>query len=139
MFNFKKDENQKYSLQLLPESVEDYLGNKNDTLNFSFSTRSLSDYGNLFVNLKSAKRFPLILEVLTDKGEVVAQVISKGERKLDFEALEPNIYTLRIIYDDNGNGIWDTGNYLEKRQAEEIQYFPSTIDIRANWNWDQDF
>ncbi|MDK2771661.1 MAG: Ig-like domain-containing protein [Flavobacterium sp.] len=139
LFNFKKDENQKYSLQLLPESIEDYLGNKNDTLNFSFSTRSLSDYGNLFVNLKSAKRFPLILEVLTSKGEVVAQAISKGERKLDFEALEPNIYTLRIIYDDNGNGIWDTGNYLEKRQAEEIQYFPTTIDIRANWNWDQDF
>lgn len=139
VFDFIKEENQKYQIELLPNALEDIYDVKNDTLSFVFGTKSYSDYGNLKVNLKSAKRFPLILEILTDKGDVVASAISNGERTLQFEALEPNIYTLRIIYDDNNNGYWDTGNYLEKRQAEEIEYCPSKVEIRANWDWDQDF
>lgn len=42
-----------------------------------------------------------------------------------------------MIYDENKNKIWDTGNYLEKRQAEEIIYFTTPIDVRANWDWDE--
>jgi hypothetical protein len=138
-FDFKKDEDQKYQMEFLPNAFEDIYGIKNDTLSFVFNTKSLTDYGNLQVNLKSAKRFPLLLEILTVKGEVVASAISKGEKTLTFDALEPNIYKLRIIYDDNGNGIWDTGSYLDKRQAEEIQYYPKEIDVRANWDVEQEF
>ena len=55
------------------------------------------------------------------------------------DAIEPNIYSLRVIYDDNKNGIWDTGNYLEKTQAEQVQYYPKTIDVRANWDVEQEY
>ncbi|MEZ4853013.1 Ig-like domain-containing protein [Flavobacterium sp.] len=139
LFDFKKEENQNYSLSVLPNAIEDIYGNKNDTLALRYSTKEYSNYGNLRVVLKSAKRFPLILEVLTAKGEVKARAISTGERILNFDVIDPNIYTLRIIYDDNGNGIWDTGNYLEKRQPEEIEYYPKEIDVRANWDVEQDF
>lgn len=138
-FEFKKEENQKYQIEFLPNTFEDIYGTKNDTLNFGFNTKSYTDYGNLRVNLSSAKRFPLILEIITVKGEVKASAISNGERTLTFDALEPSIYKLRIIYDDNGNGVWDTGSYLEKRQAEEIQYYPKEIDVRANWDVEQEF
>ena len=138
-FDFKKEEDQKYQMEFLPNAFEDIYETKNDTLSFVFSTKSLTDYGNLRVTLNSAKRFPLLLEVITTKGEVKASAISKGEKTLTFDALEPNIYKLRIIYDDNGNGIWDTGNFLEKRQAEEIQYYPKEIDVRANWDVEQEF
>jgi hypothetical protein len=47
--------------------------------------------------------------------------------------------TLRVIYDENNNKEWDPGNYLEKRQAEEVIYFPKDIDVRANWDVDQVF
>lgn len=138
-FNFKKEEEQKYQIEFPPNTFEDIYGIKNDTLSFTFSTKSYNDYGNLRVNLSSAKRFPLILEIITLKGDVVASTISKGEKTLTFDALEPSIYKLRIIYDDNGNGVWDTGNFLEKRQAEEIQYYPKEIDVRANWDVEQEF
>ena len=138
-FDFKKEENQKYQIEFLPNAFEDIYGIKNDTLSFVLNTKSLTDYGNLQVNLKDVKRFPIILEVITVKGEVKASAISKGEKTLTFDALEPNIYKLRIIYDDNGNGVWDTGSYLEKRQAEEIQYYPKEIDVRANWDVEQEF
>jgi hypothetical protein len=40
---------------------------------------------------------------------------------------------VRIIYDENENGIWDTGNFLEFRQPEEVYYFKNVIEAKANW------
>ncbi|NDP27489.1 MAG: hypothetical protein GZ087_08710, partial [Flavobacterium sp.] len=37
------------------------------------------------------------------------------------------------------NKEWDSGNYLEKRQAEEVIYFSTPIDVRANWDVEQTF
>jgi hypothetical protein len=39
----------------------------------------------------------------------------------------------------NKNKEWDSGNYLEKRQAEEVIYFSKEIDVRANWDVNQIF
>lgn len=138
-FDFQKEEDQKYSLQLLPGAIVDFYSTKNDTLSYKLSTKSYSDYGNLKVNLKNAKRYPIILEVLNVKGDIIASSISNGEDFLRFDLIEPNVYSLRLIYDHNKNGIWDTGSYLEKRQAEEVKYYSKTVDVRANWDVDQDF
>ena len=43
------------------------------------------------------------------------------------------------IYDNNKNGVWDEGNFLEDRQPEDVIYFPTSIDVRANWDVDQPF
>ncbi|MFM2369306.1 MAG: hypothetical protein RL619_1606, partial [Bacteroidota bacterium] len=64
---------------------------------------------------------------------------SESNTKIAFDLLEPAVFSLRIIYDDNKNKIWDSGNYLEKRQAEEVIYFSKEIDIRANWDVNQVF
>jgi hypothetical protein len=93
----------------------------------------------LRVNLSGVKRFPIILEVLDESGNVLYTKVSQKETSLAFETIEPKMYTLRVIYDDNGNGIWDTGAYLSKRQAEEIIYYPKLLDVRANWDVEQDF
>jgi hypothetical protein len=77
--------------------------------------------------------------VLDDKGEIFYSKTSSKETSITFETIEPKIYTLRVIYDDNANGVWDTGDYLAKKQAEEIIYFSKQIDVRANWDVEQDF
>ncbi len=61
------------------------------------------------------------------------------ELNLRFDLIDPRIYTLRAIYDDNGNKRWDTGDYLSKKQAEQVIYFSKEIDVRANWDVEQDF
>jgi hypothetical protein len=138
-FDFKKEENEKYSLQLLPGAIKDFYNVENDTLSYSFNTKSFTDYGNLKVILKNVTKYPLILELITTKGDIVASTIVDKDLPVFFDAIEPNIYSLRVIYDDNKNGIWDTGNYLEKRQAEQVQYYPKTIDVRANWDVEQEY
>jgi len=70
---------------------------------------------------------------------VLYSAIATNETSIYFETIEPRLYTLRIIFDDNANNEWDTGDYLAKKQAEEIIYFPKLIDVRANWDVEQDF
>ena len=138
-FDFKKEENEKYTLELLPGAIIDFYGKPNDTLLQKISTNSHTDYGNLRVNLKNVNRFPVIVELLDSKANIMVSQISTQETTLNFDLIDPMLYTIRVIYDDNGNGEWDTGNFLEKRQAEQIVYFPKEIDVRANWDVDQEF
>jgi len=139
VFDFKKEEDEKYTLELLPGAITDFYGTTNDTLIQKTGTRTYADFGNLRVNLKNVNRFPLIVELLDSKGTVLASKFSEKETTVNFDLIDPLLYTIRVIYDDNGNGEWDTGNFLEKRQAEEIIYFPKQIDVRSNWDVDQEF
>lgn len=77
---------------------------------------------------------------LTDKeGNVKATEYSEKSTIITFDAIEPALYTLRIVYDDNKNKEWDPGSFMEKRQSEEVIYFPKELDVRANWDVEQPF
>jgi hypothetical protein len=138
-FDFEKQALEKYKITLFPGAIVDFNGKQNDTLDYSFVTKVETDYGNLRVKLENVKRFPVIVELTTLDGKVIASATSDKETALNFDLVEPQVFTLRLIYDDNKNKIWDTGNFLEKRQAEEVIYFPKQIDVRANWDVEQPF
>ena len=142
-FDFEKDENQKYTFTLMPGAIRDFYKKENDTLKYTLATKTLADYGNLRITLQNVKRFPLLLEITDDKGIVAASHYSEGETKVNFDAILPGRYRIRVIYDDNKNEEWDTGSYLEKRQAEEVIYWTNgkddLLDVRANWDVDQEF
>jgi hypothetical protein len=138
-FDIPKEPLQSYKFQLLPGALTDYIGQKNDTLSYKVNTRNTTDYGNLRVNLSNVKQFPVIVQLTNDRGDVVASEFLDKVNFVDFMFLEPAKYTLRVIYDANGNKEWDSGNFLERRQPEEVIYFPKEIDVRANWDVDQTF
>jgi hypothetical protein len=137
--DFKKEPTEKYTITALPNAFVDFFDNVNDTLIYRFNTKSTSDYGNLRLHLENAKRFPIIVELTDKAGKVKATAYTEKETVVDLMNIEPMLYTIRIIYDDNKNKVWDTGNYLEKRQSEEVIYFPKDIDVRANWDVEQPF
>ena len=134
---FDKDPDEKYTFSLFPNAVEDYLGQKNDSLSFSFSTKNPADYGNLKLNLQKVKSYPVIVELTDAKGKILASASSETST-VEFLLLEPQKYSLRVIYDENKNGKRDSGNYLKKQQPEEVIHYPSEIDVRANWDVNQD-
>ncbi|HEX9980558.1 MAG TPA: Ig-like domain-containing protein [Flavobacterium sp.] len=138
-FLFTREPLEKYTLTALPGALTDYLDEVNDTLKYTVTTKNVSDYGNLRVTLDHVRRFPIIVEITNAKGEVVASQYSENASVIDFNALEPALYTLRVIYDENANKVWDTGSFLQKRQSEEVNYFAKEIDVRANWDVEQPF
>lgn len=130
---FEKQESQKYAIKILPGAFEDFFGNVNDTLDFGVRTKLYSDYSNVRVTLRNMK-YPAIVQLVTDKGEVKYEQFSDQERLFDFRNLVPSHYYLRVIFDANANQKWDSGEYLKQLQAERISYYPDLIEARANWD-----
>tara|TARA_R110000850_G_scaffold271031_2_gene404647 strand:- start:39484 stop:41091 length:1608 start_codon:yes stop_codon:yes gene_type:complete len=138
--DFEKTEREVYTLTLFPEALEDFFGQVNDTLSFKVNTRTTADYGFLSFNIEKAKSYPLIVQLVTEGGVVTKEMYAKEEQTVfEFENINPANYNVRVIYDTNENGKWDTGDFLERRQPEEVIYFPKLLDIRANWTLNETF
>lgn len=136
--DFKKEPVEKYSITFFPGALTDFYDKANDTLAIKLSTKEPADYGNLVLNLKNVKRFPIIVEATNAKGDVVyASDYSEGKTKIEFNLLVPEKFTIRIIYDDNKNKIYDSGDFLNKKYAEEVFYYQTPVDVRTNWDVDQ--
>ncbi len=76
---------------------------------------------------------PVIIQLTDINDATVAQETSSENKIISFKYLIPKKYKIRIIYDTNNNGKWDTGNYLQKKQAEPVEYFPDIQEVRPNW------
>lgn len=138
--DFKIEEAQKYNFKMLPGAVTDFLEKTNDTLSFKTTTRNFTDYGNIILSLKNVNRFPVIIELTNEKGDIVkASQYTEEKTQLEFNLLEPGIYGIRAIYDDNKNKEWDTGSYAEKRQAEEVVYRSEDRDVHSNFDYMETF
>ncbi len=137
--DFKTLPVEKYTFTILPGALTDFYGNTNDTLSYNIQTKEFEDYGNLKVKLENVKQFPVIVELTDAKGDVVASEYTESNPTVNFNLLNPAIYSLRIIYDKNKNKTYDPGNYLEKRYSEQVIYFSKEIDIRSNWDIEQTF
>ncbi len=136
--DFKKEPLEKYNFTFFPGALTDFYEKTNDTLSYKLSTKEAADYGNLVLNLKNIKRFPIIVEITNKKGdEVLASEYSEGSTKIEFNLLVPTQFTVRIIYDDNKNKMYDAGSFLDKRYAEEVFYYQQEVDVRSNWDVDQ--
>ena len=139
LVNFPKEPNELYFLSALPDFITDFFEESNDTLNIRLSTGSYADYGNLRVNLSGEISYPIILQLTDDKGETQREIIAFEPQLFEFNNIDPGNYLIRLIYDANGNGQWDTGNFLKKIQPEPVIYYPQTLEVRANWELEQTF
>lgn len=55
-------------------------------------------------------------------------------KDINFSLFRPGDYEIRILYDANSNGKWDTGNYWEKVQPEKIISDGKKYTVRPNWD-----
>ncbi|PWI31063.1 hypothetical protein DI383_04345 [Flavobacteriaceae bacterium LYZ1037] len=133
ILKFEKTESNRYYIQVLPKAITDFFNNKNDTLNYSLSTKSFADYGNIRVNLNNVT-YPVIVQLTNEKGEVKVEQYSSKPEPIDFKHVTPSKYYLRVVHDTNKNEKFDTGNFLKNLQPEKISYYPEMVEVRANWD-----
>ncbi len=138
-FDFDLIDNQKYNITLLPGTIKDFFGEENDTLSYGLSTGSYADYGDLILNLSGEVKYPVIVQLTTKKGDVIREIYAEQPQMFEFNYLEPKEYSFRIIFDENGNRKWDTGNYLKKTQPEVIKYYPDFVNVRAFSSYNETF
>ena len=132
---FDLQPNDHYKIRLSPLALEDFWGNTHDTIFYQVKTKAISDYGNLNLQLIRNDSDPFVLELLNKNGEVQGRYSDANELDFyQFPLLAPGEYLFRYIRDENDNKKWDTGNYLNKIQPEEVLYSQNPLELRANWD-----
>jgi uncharacterized protein (DUF2141 family) len=128
-------ENTPYKLFINPGFAVDTLGKevlKPDTL--SFRTKKNSEYGMVrlrFLNLDLTKK-PLLQFV---QGTEVKYSHRFTNRDFYAKIFKPGDYDLRIVYDENENGVWDPGEFFGKHiQPERVLPVSRKVTIKANWD-----
>lgn len=128
-------ENTSYHLFILPGTFTDIFGLTNDTIKIDFKTREQKFYGTLKLNLDipvTAGNY--IVQLLDEKETIVKESNINKSETLFYEYLYPKKYKLKIIYDNNANFKWDTGNLLQKLQPEKVIYNAEPVNTRPNWD-----
>ena len=138
LISFDKKEDDNYKIQMLPGALSDFFGHQNDTLNYNLKTKTVNDYANLRINLTNAS-YPVIVQLTTEKGEVKYEKYMSNAGPADFRNLNAAKLFLRVVFDANGNGKYDTGNFLKGIQPERVSYYPEEVDIRTGFDTVYDF
>ncbi len=126
-------------LVIQKEAVTDTSGlilSKKDTL--QFMTKRESDYGSVrlrFTNLDTATH-PVLLLLKDDR---IVESSRLTQRDWSRKLFPPGEYDVRILYDRNSNGKWDTGYFFGKHlQPEIVTDLNIKLAVRANWDNEKD-
>ena len=124
-----------YRLRLDSLAAESIYDNPTNTYTQSFKIRNIEEYSNLIVKTAGVQEGAFV-ELLNSSDKPLYKATVKNGAAI-FRYINPGTYYMRLCIDSNGNGVWDTGNYKEKRQPEEVFYYPGELSLRANWDVDQ--
>ena len=119
---------------IFPDSVFfSIYGLTNDSLQASFSSGEIKNYGNFILNVDFTD-FNYIIKLMDQKEVPLMEFYITESQILNIENLYPGTYQIKAIQDKWMNKRWDTGVYVNKKQPENVFYFPAEIQIRANWD-----
>ena len=137
---FEVEPNDEYKISIYPDAINDFFDNPIDSLSYKVQSRDREYYGNIFLQLIRDTAESFILELLDKDFNVVRKQKKSNEIDLYiFRHLTPGDYYIRYIKDLNNNGRWDTGNYLKKLQPEKVFYHPNKLELRSNWDLNENF
>lgn len=124
----------KYKVYIEKGLAADTLGYsvlRNDTI--QVNAKKTEDYGSLSIRVSGldTSKHPVLLFFI---GDQLKNAFPMNADRLNFKLMLPGEYQLRILYDKNSNGKWDTGDYDKKRQPEIVIPRKQTLNIRANWD-----
>lgn len=136
--DFKRTEGTAYTITLPEGMLTDYFGNRNDSLRWKIVTKTAEDYASLKLMVSGREGGHYILQMLDRNGAVAREEIFNGKSVFNFTALSPGMYEIKIIFDENANGTWDSGSLAEHLQPEKTYLHPEKINLRANWEMEVD-
>ena len=134
---YKWEPGEKYKLLIDSAAFQSDYGLHNAKLEQVFTIKKLEQYGNLlFVIAGLPQGKTAYVELLDAQDKPFRKKLVKNNEVL-FMDLNPGKLYLRLFIDDNGDGVWTTGNFEKDRQPEEVYYNPKIYEIRAFTNHEE--
>jgi hypothetical protein len=131
---YRWKQNAKYTLTLNEGAFIDMYGDKSKYSLRRFQQDKVENYSQLtlaFTVPDSGKSY--VIELLGGAHDLLQTDIIHKNTSLVYKNYVTGKYTVRVIYDANGNGVWDSGNVKKKIQPENIWADPDIITLRPNW------
>lgn len=123
-----------------------------------FNVKKADEYSTLKVKLMNTHNRPVLIEVYSAKKggnnnsakkvattaggntfNIIKSKFTEVDSEIVFDLMNEGSYMLRAVIDNNKNGKWDTGRFLEHRQPEEVYYQYIEIPIKSNFDVEQEF
>lgn len=127
-----------YTVKFAEGAVTDLFANKSKAYTRNFEVDSEENYGSIALDVTvpdTSKSY--IVEWLTEQDAVLRSDILTKSRVLNYIRYPTAKYKVRVIYDENKNGVWDTGNVKQRRQPELIWTFDKELTLRPNWDLEE--
>ena len=138
--SFDVSPSDKYSIVIMPKAIKDIRGSNNDSIQYNVVSQTLEDYGNIFLDVILSNNSKYILQLIDSDMDVIREFENiESNSTYSFDYIVPGKYTFRLIEDLNNNGVWDTGDFLKKRQPEPVFYYTNELEVRANWDFNEIF
>ena len=114
----------KYQVIFPENTFRDIYGRKNKSNTINIELPNTDKTGSITLNVKGVDESNYIVELVSsDKKQVFRTFNVDKDTKLYFPYLNAGQYTFRITEDRNRNGIFDSGNLLERKQPEKVILF----------------
>jgi hypothetical protein len=141
--NFK--EKLLYTIKLDTAAFRAYNGIYNDSAVYSFAISDKKEIGNLSVQITFNLKQPYLIYLLDNNDNIIKEdrvefsLSSSNSYIARFTQLKEGVYRLKIVYDSNKDGRWNTGDFIKKRQPEKIFVFEKAIKVMPNWETEEEF
>ncbi|MGZ3918691.1 MAG: Ig-like domain-containing protein [Bacteroidia bacterium] len=133
-----------YKLKIDTAAFYDFNGRYNDSMIVNFKRESVNELGKATIKLLLNKKQAYIIQLINDKGQFVKQhfislsLSSSNAVSIDFTGIAPGVYTVKVIFDDNENKKWDTGNYLLRKQPEKVFISSKQVKVLPDWEVEEE-
>lgn len=110
-------------------------GDKNKKYQKQFLIDKIDNYSSLTLKVTvpdTSKQY--LVEVYQDPDHIIQTDKITRNTSIVYKNFLTGKYSFKVIYDDNHNGKWDSGDVKLKRYPENIWVDPVQITLRPNWD-----
>ena len=140
----KLAEGHNYQLKADTGAFYDFRETGTDSSRINFRVQSRLDFGKVTLNVKLNRKQSYIIQLINDQLQVIKEAYtefslsSSNAVSIDFTDVPPGTYQTRIIFDDNRNKKWDTGNLLRKIQPEKTVINSKQLKVLSDWEIEEE-
>lgn len=129
----------KYKLTIPAGAFRNVAGQSNDTLRSDHTTLDPEKFGTVIVDVVGKRPTDHYVLYLNDEnGKKIDEIKGVQTGKYKFNYVKPSKVRISVLEDMNGNGKWDTGNLIERRQPERTEPYvdemgEEVMEVKSNW------
>ncbi len=134
----------KFTLTIPRGVIKDVAGMSNDSLVGSYTVSDPDKYATVLIHVKGDDQSgaKYIIQLLNGSNKLIEERRDVVSGDVTFRFVPAGEIRLRLIEDMNGNGTWDSGNVIERRQAERSEMYShdgeDTFPTKVNWEVELD-